>query len=223
MYFFKLKNVCQFNYSFGWACLMEDVNNQPKNYHFFAPWAGLFYIIFSMLGRYECLTNTTSISQDMSTTWNQPSVHLYPSKYFNSIHAGDIVRGHFKVFQIRWRRKKVSQLSHRFELLLCLPRLDPFHISCLCPCQQPCQQTPEGWEKLRHRWAVHNIVYIPDSSFRWWKLVAHWRHTGGNLKNCFRNMDSLSERNQWRKCSVNQTGGKLGANWGQTGGKLGAT
>ena len=103
------------------------------------------------------------------------------------------------------KKKKVSQLSHRFELLLCLPRLDPFHISCLCPCQQPCQQTPEGWEKLRHRWAVHNIVYVPDSSFRCWKLVAHWQHTGDNLKNCFRNMDSLSERNQWRKCSVNQT------------------
>ena len=73
-----------------------------------------------------------------------------------------------------------------------------------------------------------NICRLPlkilvEKWLRWWKLVAHWQHTGGNLKNCFRNMDSLSERNQWRKCSVNKTGGKLGANRGQTGGKLGVT
>ena len=39
-------------------------------------------------------------------------------------------------------------------------------------------------------------------------------------KQVLRNMDSPSERNQWQKCSGNQTGGKLGANRGQTGGNL---
>ena len=77
---------------------------------------------------------------------------------------------HLKIF--RWTYFVVPW---RFEMSLCLPRLDPYYISCLRPCQHPRQRTPEGWEKLRHRWAVHNIVYVPDSSFRWWKLVAHWR------------------------------------------------
>ena len=53
-------------------------------------------------------------------------------------------------------------------MLLCLPRIHHFYISCPPPPQQPhqCGQgKPGGWEKLRHRWAVHNIVYVPDSSF----------------------------------------------------------
>ena len=53
------------------------------------------------------------------------------------------------------------ELSQRF----CLPRCDPFHVSCPPLHQKHCQcgqWKPEGWEKLRHRWAVHNILYIPD-------------------------------------------------------------
>lgn len=131
MYFFKLKNVCQFNYSFGWACLMEDVNNQPKNYHFFAPWAGLFYIIFSMLGRYECLTNTTSISQDMSTTWNQPSVHLYPSKYFNSIQV--ILYGDTSKCSKLDEEKSFSTISRDLKCYYAYPvlTLSIFHVFVL--------------------------------------------------------------------------------------------
>ena len=200
--------------------LIGGRNNQPKDLYFFATWAGLLSIIFIMLGCYECLTNTTPISQDMSTTCNQPSVHLYPSKYFNSIQV-ILYRDTSKCSKLD-EEKSFSTISEIWNVIM-LTRLDPYYISCLRPCQQPRQRTPEGWEKLRHRWAVHNIVYVPDSSFRWWKLVAHWQHTGGNLKNCFRNMDSLSERNQWQKCSGNQIGGYLGATRGLPGGYLGAT
>ena len=111
--------------------------------------------------------------------------------------------------------KSFSTTSEIWNVIMLTPSWPFLHL-CLRPCQQPRQRTPEGWEKLRHRWAVHNIVYVPDSSFRCWKLVAHWQHTGDNLKNCFRNMDSLSEGNQWRKCSGNQIGGNLGV-WGLLG------
>ena len=65
-------------------------------------------------------------------------------------------------------------------MLLCLPRIYPSNISCPTPRQQPhqCGQwKPEGWEKLRHRWAVHNIVYVPDSSFSQPMPYSPWRHS----------------------------------------------
>ena len=98
----------------------------------------------------------------MSTTTS----HVYISTLQN---ASFLYRwyctGHFKVFQIRI---KVRFSSKIFGMLLCLPCIHHFYISCPTPPQQPhqCGQwKPGGWEKLRHRWAVHNIVYVPDSSF----------------------------------------------------------
>ena len=175
-----------------------------------------------MLGRYECLTNTTSISQDMSTTCNQPSVHLYPSKYFNSIHTGDIVRGHFKVFQIRWRKKSFSTIS-QIWIVIMLTQSWPFPYFMSLSLSTALSTDTWGVGETKTQVSSSQYCVHPWQLLPMMKLVAHWRHTGGNLKNCFRNMDSLSERNQWRKCSVNQARGKLGANWGQTGGKLGAT
>ena len=103
-------------------------------------------------------------------------------------------------------------------MLLCLPRIHPFYISCPPLPQQPhqCGQwKPGGWEKLRHRWAVHNIVYVPDSSFTQPMPYSPCRHSSvpakitnttvnettllvHNIINvekmCFRNVVSLLEK-----------------------------
>ena len=148
----------------------------------------------------------------MSTTTS----HVYISTLQN---ASFLYRwyctGHFKVFQIRI---KVRFSSKIFGMLLCLPCIHHFYISCPTPPQQPhqCGQwKPGGWEKLRHRWAVHNIVYVPDSSFTQPMPYSPCRHSSvpakitnttvnettllvHNIINvekmCFRNVVSLLEK-----------------------------
>ena len=93
---------------------------QPtKRLLFFARWAGLFYIIFSMLGCHECWTNTTPISQDLSTTCNQPSVHFYPSKYFNSIQV--ILYGDTSKCSKLDEEKSWSTISEIWKVIMLTP------------------------------------------------------------------------------------------------------
>ena len=79
--------------------------------------------------------------------------------------------------------KYLGYISLKLAQIFCLPRGDPFYVSCPPLHQQPRQcghWKPEGWEKLRHRWAVHNIVYIPDywhsSPIQCYLSYHRWRH-----------------------------------------------
>ena len=90
VYFFKLKNVCQFNYPFGWACLLEARTTNQKIIIFLQPGLDYFKLFLAC--------------------YLQPAKCTFVPFEILQLHTGDIVRGHFKVFQIRWRKKLINYL-----------------------------------------------------------------------------------------------------------------
>ena len=174
-----------------------------------------------MLGCHECWTNTTPISQDLSTTCNQPSVHFYPSKYFNSIQV--ILYGDTSKCSKLDEEKSWSTISEIWKVIMLTPSW-PFlyfmfsslstvsstdtwgvgetitQVSSSQYCVRPWQLLPMmeiGFTLATHWWQ-------PKELFQKYGFTA-WKK-------------SVTEM-QWQS-NWGQTGGNMGATWGQHGGNL---